>query len=341
MPAIRACLRLKGPLDVAALAASLGEVLRRHEILRARFVLAGAEPRQEVMPAGPFTLGVVALDRITAPEAEVRRHAAEQARRPFDLARGPLLRTALLRLAHYEHLLLLMLHHVVADGWSIAVLAREVAAAYRCASTGSAFHLPEPPIQYGDFACWQPRQDAVPSGELAYWRRRLAAPLPAPDLPIDRRRYAVRLGRGARRASRLSDELGESSGASLFMVLLAALVALLHRLTGRRDLLVGFPVAGRRRIETESLIGCFVNTLVLRTRIPEGRSFAGLLADVRAGCLEAYENQEVPFEKVLEELEVDRDPSRPSLFQVFFNMLNFPDWELDLPGLEVELRPEP
>ncbi|MCP4659289.1 MAG: non-ribosomal peptide synthetase, partial [bacterium] len=234
-------------------------------------------------------------------------------------------------------------HHVVADGWSLGVLVRELAACYEGRT------LPTLPVQYADFARWQRQWLAgeVLERQLSWWRPRLAPPLPVLDLPRDRPRPAVQSYRGARHRLRLSPELSEtlralarSQGATLFMTLLAAFKVLLHRLSGEDDVLVGFPIAGRTRPEVEDLIGIFLNTLVLRTDLSGDPSFRELLARVREEAMGAFAHQEVPFEQLLAELHPERDLSRTPVFQVFFNMLNLPADDVHLPGLTLEFGSE-
>jgi amino acid adenylation domain-containing protein len=336
---LAALLRLHGQLDVVALERAFTEVVRRHEVLRTTFPATRGRPRQEVAPPSPFRLPIVDLAGLEHREEEARRQGLAEARRPFDLTAGPLLRGFLLRLDPLEHLLVLNVHHIVSDGWSTGILVKEVGALY-----GGSASLPELPVQYADFAVWQREQLAgeVLETQLAWWRRRLADAPPVLELPTDRPRPPVRGVRGADVPVRLSAELSEAlarlgrqEGATLFMTLLAAFQALLHRDTGESDLSVGTPIAGRGRIETEGLIGFFVNTLVMRTNAGGSPSFRGLIARVREAALEAYAHQDLPFERLVEELVPQRDPARTPLFQVFFAL---DDQALDatgLPGLEM------
>ncbi|HEX3556709.1 MAG TPA: amino acid adenylation domain-containing protein [Thermoanaerobaculia bacterium] len=329
-------LRLAGGLDPAALAASLGEVVRRHEALRTVFRLPGSsesgedEPEQVILPALPVPLPLVDLAALPpAPRrAEAGRLAAAEARRPFDLARGPLLRAGLIRLAAAEHVLLLSLHHVVSDGWSMGILVRELTALYGAASQGRPARLPELPVQYADYAAWQRRWLAgeVLEGHLAYWRQALAGVPPLLDLPTDRPRPRVQTFRGDRRTlpfpaelAAAVRELGRAAGLTPFMVLLAALQLLLHRYSGQAVVAVGSPVAGRSRAETEGLIGFFVNTLVLAGDLAGEPGFRALLARVREAALGAYAHQDLPFEKLVEELAPERNLAHAPLFQVLFS----------------------
>ncbi|HKI02160.1 MAG TPA: amino acid adenylation domain-containing protein, partial [Thermoanaerobaculia bacterium] len=340
--------RLHGALDRHALETSLGEVVRRHESLRTVFRSAGGQPVQVIRPRLAMPLPVV--DLLALPlavrEAEMQRLAAAEARRGFDLAEGPLLRTTLLRLGEADHALLLNVHHIVSDGWSMGVLIRELAPLYAAFAAGGPSPLPELPVQYADFSHWQRQwlRGEATAGQLAYWQEKLAGPLPVLDLPTDRPRPAVQTFRGGSLPLQLSREVTEGlkalsrrQGATLFMTLLAAFKLLLARLSGQDDVVVGSPIAGRDRAETEGLIGFFLNTLVLRTDLAGNPTFLDLLGRVRDTALGAYANQSVPFEKLLEALQPERDLSRTPFFQVFFNMLNFPEKRLELPNLSFEL----
>ncbi|HEY9420438.1 MAG TPA: amino acid adenylation domain-containing protein, partial [Thermoanaerobaculia bacterium] len=278
------------------------------------------------------------------------RLAAEEALRPFDLGQGPLLRTLLLREAEAEHILLLNMHHIVSDGWSMEVLVRELAVSYAAFRQGAAPALPELPVRYVDYAVWQRRwlSGGERENQLSYWRERLADSPQSMEIPTDRPRPAVRTHRAGHVSRQVPaamanalNALGRKEGASLFMVLLAAFKVLLHRLAGEEEVVVGSPIAGRGRGELEGMIGMFLNTLVLRTSLAGDPSVRELLARVRDMALDAYAHQDVPFEMLLDELKVERDLSRTPLFQVFFNMLNLPAGEIRLPGLTLEPLPSP
>ncbi|MCP4662229.1 MAG: AMP-binding protein, partial [bacterium] len=341
-------LHLGGPLNPAALDASLGEIVRRHATLRTRFASRGGEPYQ-VMAAPAFAaVPAVDLTAIAAGdrEAERRRLALAQARRPFDLARGPLFRAQRLRLGEAETVLFMTMHHVASDGWSIEVLHRELTALYGALSTvpRGIPALPELAIDYADFAGWQRRwlRGEVLEAQLAYWREQLAGVPGALDLPTDRPRPAARSFRGARRSvgysQRLSDRLKALSrrrGCTLFMTLLAAFTVLLKRSTGQDDVAVGSMIANRGRSEIEGLIGFFVNTLVLRSDLRGDPDFPAVLAQVREVALRAYAHQDLPFEKLVEELQPQRSLSRNPFFQVAFHLLNMPGSRLEMPGLTV------
>ena len=341
---------LIGVLDIDALRGALNEVTRRHEVLRARFALVDGSPVQVIAPELTFELAMEDLSAL--PEGERQtvgdRRAREEAQAPFDLERGPLLRVRLLRLGEQAHWLLLTLHHIVTDGWSSGVLARELSVLYGAYCRGEPSPLPELPVQYADYAVWQREwlQGAVLDEQLGYWKRALAE-MPALELPADRPRPAVTSYRGGRVALELGDELtralkelGRREGATLFMTLLAAFQVLLYRYSGQTDVAVGVPIAGRTRPELEGLIGFFVNTLVLRGDLSGAPSFREHLGQVRERALEAYAHQDLPFEKLVEELAPKRDLSRNPLVQVCINLVNIPGANLQLDGLTVEPRPE-
>ena len=338
-------LRIAGPLDAGILVQSLDEILQRHETLRATFPAVDGQPVQIISPPKPPTLRRIDLQDlpVNEREAEALRLATEEARQPFDLAQGPLFRAKLLRLAEEEHILLLTIHHIVSDGWSFNVLMRELEALYTAFSIGQPSPLPPLPIQYADFAHWQRQwlQGEVLETQLAYWKQQLAGALPVLELPTDRPRPAVQTFRGARQSLRLPasliqplNALSQQEDVTLFMTLLAAFQTLLYRYTGQEDILVGSPIAGRTWTELEGLIGFFVNTLVLRTDLSGNPSFQQLLHRVREVTLGAYAHQDLPFEKLVEELQPQRDISRNPLFQVMF-LLNVPEQPPHLPGLHV------
>ncbi|HEX6903706.1 MAG TPA: non-ribosomal peptide synthase/polyketide synthase [Thermoanaerobaculia bacterium] len=342
-------LRMRGPLDVPALAASLREIVRRHDALRTRFAAVGDRPVQKISPALDFTLPVVDLAGIpiTQREPEAKRVVTAEARRPFDLAAGPLVRGVVFHLDAEDYAVVFTLHHIISDGWSMGVLVREVAALYGAFREGRPSPLRELAVQYADFAAWQREwlRGAVLEAQIAYWRDQLTG-APALELPTDRPRPPVQRFKGATRPLFLSREtsealaaLGQAEGATMFMTLAAAFQTLLHRYSGQDDVSVGSPVAGRNRAEVEELIGFFVNTLVLRTDLSGSPDFLGLLGRVRRGTLDAFAHQELPFEKVVEELQPERDLSRSPLFQVMFALQNASSSKLDLPGLTLSRWP--
>ena len=339
-----AAVRLTGQLNIAALEATLTEIVRRHESLRTSFANAGEEPCQVIHPAVPWILSVVDLSELAESAAEVERLAEEEARRPFDLQVSPLLRTTLVKVSEAEHVLLWTMHHIISDGWSMGVLIREVAALYEAFVRGAASPLEELPVQYADYAVWQREalNEEVIEGQLAYWRKQLGGELTVLELPTDHVRPAVQTFRGAveqvmfsRKLSEGLQEVSRRTGATLYMVLLAAFKVLLSRYTGQEEIIVGSPIAGRNRVETEGLIGFFVNTLVLRTDVRGEASFAEVVKRVREVVLEGHAHQEVPFEKLVEELKPERDLSRSPLFQVMFVLRNTPTAVLELPGIEL------
>jgi amino acid adenylation domain-containing protein len=336
--------RLAGVPDVAALERALGEIVRRHEALRTVFAEADGAPVQVVAPFGGFALPVEDLSGEADREAAARRRAGEEARRPFDLAAGPLFRAALLRLGGEEHVLLLTVHHIVSDGWSMGVLYRELSALYAAYRAGGASPLPELPVQYADYALWQREhlRDAALEAGLAYWRKRLADAPALLELPTDHPRPAVQTFRGAHAQTELPGELLErlhalarGEGATLNMVLLAAFQVLLSKYSGSADIVVGSPVAGRKGKEVEELIGFFVNTVVMRTDLSGDPGFREVLRRAKEATLGAYEHQEVPFERLVAELQPERSLSHSPLFQVMFALQNAVDRGVSLPGLEV------
>ncbi|WP_163997845.1 non-ribosomal peptide synthetase, partial [Pyxidicoccus caerfyrddinensis] len=339
---IPAALHLEGALDSKALERALAEVVRRHEALRTTFASRDGQPVQRIHASGGFALVRVDLTHLSPPqrEEESQRLAREEALRPFNLATGPLLRGTLLHLDAEAHVLLLDMHHIVSDGWSMGVLVREVAALYSGAS------LPPLPVQYADYSTWQRDwlQGEVLDAQLGYWKQQLAGAPHVLELPTDRPRPSVPSHRGAHLPVWLPRDLSESlkalskrQGLTPFMTLLAAFQVLLARYSGQEDIVVGSPIAGRTYSQTEGLIGFFVNTLVLRTHVEPRTTSQELFARVRATTLSAYEHQDVPFEKLVEELRPQRSLSHSPLFQVGFTLQNTPMGPLELPG--VKLRP--
>jgi hypothetical protein len=325
---------------------TLFEVVRRHEVLRTSFPSVNGNPQQRIaerwQPPLPF-IDLSGLDQ-GAGEEVARRLAQREALQPFNLATGPLLRATLLRLGAEEHVLLFTMHHIASDGWSMGLLVREVAALYQAYQEGQESPLEELTVQYADYAVWQREWLAgeVLEGQLDYWRRQLAGAPAVLELPTDRPRPRVQSYQGATSEFRLSaeltaglKELSRRSGVTLFMTLLAGFEVLLWRLSGQEDICVGTAVANRTRRETEGLIGFFVNTLVLRVGVSGELSFKELLGRVREVSLGAYGHQEVPFERLVEELRPERSLSHSPLFQVAFGLDNAPREELQLPGLKL------
>ena len=339
--------RLIGQLNITALEQSLNEILQRHEVLRTTFPSQDGQPKPVLTPQTNLTLPVVDLEEFPETERKVivQQLAKEEAQQPFDLATGPLFRFKLLRLAAVEHVLLLTIHHIVFDGWSYDILFQELAALYEAWSTDKPSLLPSPSIQYADFANWQRQwlQGEVLESQLSYWKQQLSGHLPILQLPTDYPRPTVQTYRGAHQTRSLPPKLSKAlkalslcESATLFMTLLAAFKILLYRYSGQTDIIVGTPIAGRNQKEIEELIGFFVNSLVLRTDLERNPSFRELLGRVREVTLGAYAHQDLPFEKLVEELQPERDPNRTPLFQVWFNMVNLADTQLELPGLLVE-----
>ena len=339
---------LGGRLNTPALERSLNEVVRRHEVLRTSFGIdAEQKPVQIISPAQAMPLPVIDL-RDVAPadrEQEAARQATAEAQRPFTLQHGPLLRVTLLRFGSTEHVLLLTMHHIISDGWSMSLLIGEIATLYQAFFQGQASPLSELSIQYADFARWQRDwlQGDVLEEQMAYWREQLAGELPVLDLPTDYPRPQQQGHQGARQTFTLSAELTESlkhlsrrEGVTLFMTLLAGFETLLYRYSGQEEIVIGAPLANRNRPEIEELIGFFVNTLVLRIRLRERMTFGELLAQVREVTLSAYTHQDVPFEKLVEELQPQRDTSHTPLFQVIFSWQNDLIPPPQLPGLTVK-----
>jgi amino acid adenylation domain-containing protein len=313
---IPAGFRLMGRLDVAALESSFSHIMRRHEVLRTRFVAVDGQPLQVVAPPTPWTLAKIDLQELgeSGREQEVHRLARAEAERPFDLSRGPLVRTVLIKLRPDEHLLLLTIHHIVSDGWSMGVLFNELAACYNAFTTAAKPSLPDLPIQYADYAVWQRRQlqGELLEHHLAYWREQLRD-APVPLLPTDRPDDGQSLPRLANRSMRVRADLlaklrdlSRRESATLFMTLLAAFNTLLFRYTGQDDIVVSTSVAERNRPETEGLIGLLINLLLLRTRLSGNPRFTDLLARVRDVALNSYMHQELPFEKVVQDLRLGR-----------------------------------
>jgi len=350
---IARAVRLRGRVRVELLAASLGEIVRRHGSLRTTFAVEEGQPVQVVAPVLELALPLVDLAALPAGrrEAEAWRLSQEDARRPFHLARGPLLRVFLLRLEAEDYIAPSTMHHVIGDGWSSSILFREMGIVYGALRRAEPPVLPELPVQYADFAVWQRQwlSGEVLEEQLGYWKQHLAGAPPELALPIDRPRSSVHEA-GAERGDRRElliprplveslREFSQAQGATLFMILLAAWKVLLCRLCGQDDLVVGSPIANRNRTEVEGLIGCFVNTLVLRTIFSGNPSFRKLLASVRHTTLGAFAHQDLPFEKLVEELHPERRLTQTPLFQVIFTLQNVPSPEMDVADFRMSLLP--
>ena len=342
---VPAAIRLTGVLNQTALKRSFQEIVRRHAALRTTFTTRDGQPVQVVESDVSVELAVVNLQTVAVSEREriSQQLATAEAERPFNLTTDPLMRVTLLQFDSTEAVLLLTMHHIVADGWSLGVLIRELACFYTAFVEGQTPELPPLPIQYTDFACWQRNWlQEVLEAQLAYWRRQLQD-LPVLHLPSDRPRRSVQTYRGATYPLQLSPmltqalaALSQHSGVTLFMTLLAAFQTLLYRYTGQEDMAIGSPIANRHRAELEGLIGFFVNSLVMRSDLSGNPPFRELLERVRDVALDAYMHQDIPFEKLVEELDPDRDLGRNPLFQVAFALQNAPMQPLQLPGLTLE-----
>jgi len=338
---VPAAVRLKGTLDVAALGRAFNELVRRHEVLRTTFASEGGLPVQVIAPELDVELPVENLEGV--PEAEAMKRAAEESWRPFDLAAGPLFRARLFRLGEEDHLVTVVTHHTVSDGWSVGVLIVEAGRLYEAFADGKPSPLADLPVQYADYSVWQRGwlKGEVLDAQLGFWRESLAG-VQTLELPTDRPRPATPSGRGGQRyedwPKPLADglkALGRSEGATLFMTLLAGLEAVLHRHSGQTDFAVGTPIAGRTVSQVEGMIGFFANTLALRADLSGDPSFRVLLQRVKAAALGAYARQDVPFDLIVNELTPNRDPSRTPLFQVMLVLQNAPLPALQAPGLEM------
>jgi amino acid adenylation domain-containing protein len=339
-------IRLQGELNLAALEQTINEIRRRHEDVRTTVPASNGNPRQVIAPFQHLSLPLVDLTYLPAAdrEGETARLASADAQRPFDLQAGPLLRATLLRLSAQDHVLLFSMQHIITDAWSSGILAREVTALYDAFATGTASRLPELAIQYGDFAVWQRQwlSGETLARQLDYWTSRLQDAPALLALPTDFPRPKVQLAEGAFCTHVLDAELSaelrslaQQSGATLYMTMMAAFHALLHRYSQQTTILTGTPVANRTRVETESLIGFFVNTLVLRSDFDDDPSFATHLARLRKHALEAYAHQDLPFEMVVDKLQLSRDLSYNPLFQVMFSWEEGAWNQLALTGLDI------
>ena len=344
-------IQVQGFLDEAAFSQSFNALIERHEALRTRFVTVEGQPMQAVIAPAPIAIEPRDLRPLppSEQEAEVRQQAIAAAQIRFDLTQAPLLRVTLLQLAELESVVLLTMHHIIADGWSMEVLLQELAWLYRAHLTGADPALPTLPIQYGDFAVWQREwlQGEVLERQLRYWREQLSGPLPVLQLPTDFPRARVQTFRGAVENFALSADLSDrlkslaqKHSTTLFVTLLTAFKVLLFRYTGQPDVLVGTPIANRNHAEVEGLIGFFVNTLVLRSRLTPQATFLDVLEQLKVTTYQAYEHQDLPFEKLVEVLQPERDLSYNPLFQVKFRLENAPQSAISLPGLTLKPLPQ-
>jgi len=327
-------LRLNGPVQVEALEKSLNAVIERHEVLRSTYHLENGQPVQKIASISYQQISVIDLQMLPEGErmSEALQLAKEDAQKPFELTKAPLIRMKLIQLQDVEYIVFLNMHHIVADGWSISVFVRELCTLYDSFCNGQQPLLPNLPIQYSDFAHWQREQmqGVEQETQLTYWKERLGGQLPVLQLPTDRPRTSMQTFNGARFAQVIDEELmekikklGRQENSTFFMTFLAAFKILLHKYTDLEDLLVGSPVANRGHVETEGLIGLFVNTIVLRSDLSGDPSFRELMNHVRKSSLGAYAHQDLPFEKLVEVLQPDRNMSHSPLFQVMF-ILNEP-----------------
>ena len=339
--------RLRGKLNVRALQWSFDNLIQRHEVLRTTFAIRDGEAVQIVHPAAPASVSMTDLrdNDVSQREETLGRLLHEDAGQPFDLDRGPLLRVGVVRLTDDEHVLLLNMHHVISDGWSMGVLFREISALYRSHLAGKPCLLPDLPVQYADYAIWQ--RDGLGGEELdrqlSYWKQQLDGAPRVLALPTDYPRPATLTHTGSSEQLFLSTELSEKvrslsrvENTTVFMTLLAAFGVLMHRLAGEAEVVIGTPIAGRSRAEIEGLIGCFLNHLALRIDLSAKPSFTNLLAQVREIALSAYTYQDVPFERLLEELRPERNLSHTPIFQAYINMLDLDNVKIDLPGVTSE-----
>jgi len=339
--------RLKGQLDIKVLEESIQEIVRRHSVLRTTFHNIDGQLLQIISNDSGIKIQVHDYTKLPNEqrESEALRLVSDVVHKPFDLARGPLLHVCLIYIGQDHYILVLNVHHIVWDGWSFTIFFHELKELYHSFLNNKPSPLPKLPIQYVDFAVWQRKwlSGNISTRQIEYWKHQLGNRLPILELPIDHPRPAVQTHHGACQVLELSrdltegvKELGQTEHATLFMILLAAFNILLSKYSGQKDIVVGFPIAGRNRKEIQGLLGFFVNTLVLRTDLSDDTSFSTLLSRIRTRALDAYAHQDIPFERVIEELRPKRDLSRTPLFQVFFNMVNVNLERLELSGLMVE-----
>ncbi|MBD2625734.1 non-ribosomal peptide synthetase [Trichormus variabilis] len=345
---IPAAVRLTGKLNVAALSKSIKEIIRRHEILRTTFTVVDGEAIQVISKGENFTFSVIDLQALAEDEKQqqVQNLAVLEAQKPFDLVQDLLIRVSLLQLSETDNVILLTMHHIVSDGWSTGIFIKELTALYTAFSQYQPSPLPQLPIQYADFAIWQRKwlQNEVLQTQINYWKQQLGGNLPILELPTDKPRPAIQSKNGETQSFQLSKsltkqlkDLSQQEGVTLFMTLLAAFKVLLYRYTQQEDIIVGTPIANRNRPEIEGLIGFFVNTLVLRTNLGNNPTFREILQQVREVNLVAYAHQDLPFERLVEELQIKRDLTHNPLFQVMFILQNAPAEVIELPELNLEI----
>src|SRR6201991_285531 len=338
-------MRFRGKLDVKVFERVLNEIVRRHESLRTRFSATAEAPVQIVAPFSQFTLPLVDVTHLPEDEREqaARKLGNQDAHQPFDLSKAPLWRAQLVRLAEEDHVFLFTIHHIVTDAWSLSVFLKEIVQLYKAFSAGQDSPLPELPIQYADYSIWQSErlQGEVLERQLAYWKKNLAGAPALLELPTDRVRPPVQSYYGTRTVVHLGKELSEAlvefsrqQGVTLFMTLLAGFKVLLHRYSGQTDIVVGSPVANRNSTDVEKLIGFFVNTVAIRTDLSSNPTFTDFLKQVREVSVAAFSHQDVPFERVVEELMPERNLNHSPLFQTVFALQNIRLAPWALPELE-------
>ena len=340
--------RLVGDLSIEALEEAFQKIVQRHEVLRTRFEIKDNKPVQIIDSDVSITLPVVDLQKVADPWKQVEQLAVKEAYKPFDLAKDSVLRVKMWQVAQQDYVLLIAIHHIAADDWSLGVLNRELSAHYRAIVTNSSPELPELPVQYADFTIWQHQwlTNQVLERQLNYWKEQLAGAPPLLELPTDRLRPAIQTFRGGtepfqldRKLTSALRQISQESGSTLFMTLLAGFVVLMSRYSGQTDLVVGSPIANRNRKEIEGLIGFFVNLLALRFDVSKELTFADLLTQVREVTQNAYDHQDLPFEMLVKQLQLERKLNRNPLVQVVFAFQNAPLSPWDLPSLRVEKMP--
>src|SRR3979490_229453 len=339
--------RIPGPLDPNSLSLAIEAVMRRHESLRTVFDSVDGDTRQIVL--SDVNVNVPIIDLTGTPEhtreAEALRIASEEGKKSFDLTKGPLFRAVLLHLGPDQYLLALVMHHIITDGWSITVLFREITSCYHSITNGQESNLPQLPLPYAEYAQWQREYmtGEVLAKQVGYWKSKLAGAQTILDLPTDHPRPTFHSWHGATEELILDSDLltelkrfAQNEGGTLFMVALAAFQALLRRYTMQDSILVGTPIAGRNELEIENLVGLFVNTLIFRADFTDALSFRDLVRQARAFALEAFAHQDVPFEKLVEELVPQRLVDTTPLFQVMFTFQNIPKQVFEIPGLAMQ-----
>lgn len=337
---------IKGSLNLKALEQAISEIINRHEILRTTFSVVNESPVQVINPPYQLTIPVINLEGETEniKLEKARQLAAEELQTPFDLSTSPLLRVKLLEINPQFHILLLVIHHIIFDGWSVALFHQELSTLYSSFRLNQPASLPKLALQYADFAHWQRQwlQGEILETQLNYWRQQLKNAPPLLEFPIDKPRPSVQTYEGSSQSIHLSltltqqlKGLSQTSGTTLFMTLLTAFTVLLYRYSGQEDIVIGTAIANRNRQELEPLMGFFVNTLALRTNLQSHLTFLELLQQVKDKTLASYDHQDLPFEKLIDELQIERSPSNHPLFQVFFTLQNESQETLELSELTI------